>query len=41
MMTEVRLSDDGATLTVWIPMEFKPSPHKSPVWKLGAVLPRN
>ena len=24
MMTEVRLSDDGATLTVWIPMEFKP-----------------
>ena len=23
-MTDARVSDDGATLTVWIPMEFKP-----------------
>ena len=40
MMTEVRLSDDGTTLTVWIPMEFKPrggrrlvvSPDGVPAW---------
>ena len=40
MMTEVRLSDDGTTLTVWIPMEFKPrggrrlvvSPDGVPTW---------
>ena len=39
-MTEARLSDDGATLTVWIPMEFKPrggrrlvvSPDGVPAW---------
>ena len=39
-MTEVRLSDDGATLTVSIPMEFKPrggrklvvSPDGVPAW---------
>ena len=39
-MTKARLSDDGATLTVWIPMEFKPrggrklvvSPDGVPTW---------
>ena len=39
-MTDARLSGDGATLTVWIPMEFKPrggrrlvvSPDGVPAW---------
>ena len=39
-MTDARLSEDGATLTVWIPMEFKPrggrrlvvSPDGVPAW---------
>ena len=40
MMTDAGLSDDGATFTVWIPMEFKPrggrklvvSPDGVPAW---------
>ena len=40
MMTEARLSDDGATLTVWVPMTLKPrggrklvvSPDGVPAW---------